>query len=204
MNFLLHIFAISSFDNGFLTVCTCFFPLYTDTDLCPFRFRIWTLRTVFVLPACCISTFIYFCLTSCEGIFNIYIQYYIYLAINQLIMNTSIIVHLLHITIISGLFFYVGLKRNTIPAIMYPVLVGVGFIILGYHMYKLYLKLSAKHNPWVNLIHILVVAPLLLFIGWNRETTPRYAYELLLLLGFASFGYHGYYILVDMGVFANE
>ncbi|NBS84683.1 MAG: hypothetical protein EBS59_08365, partial [Verrucomicrobia bacterium] len=81
--------------------------------------------------------------------FVIYIQYYIYLAIsNQSTMNTSIIVHLLHITIISGLFFYVGLKRNTIPAIMYPVLVGLGFIILGYHSYKLYLKLSAKHNPW--------------------------------------------------------
>jgi hypothetical protein len=48
---------------------------------------------------------------------------------------------------------------------------------------------------WVNLIHILLVGPLLLYIGYNGEKTPRLYFELLLMLGFAAIGYHGYYML---------
>ena len=119
-------------------------------------------------------------------------------------MNTSLIIHILHITIISGLFLYVGLKRNSIPPVMYTGLIGLGFVILFYHLYKLYLRVMNKQVPWVNAIHIFVVAPLLLFIGYNRDNTPRYAYELLLMLGFASFGYHGMYILEDMGFWGDK
>ena len=119
-------------------------------------------------------------------------------------MNTSLIIHVLHITIISGLFWYVGLKRNSIPPVMYTGLIGLGFVILFYHLYKLYLRVMNKQVPWVNAIHIFVVAPLLLFIGYNRDNTPRYAYELLLMLGFASFGYHGMYILEDMGFWGEN
>jgi hypothetical protein len=48
---------------------------------------------------------------------------------------------------------------------------------------------------WVNLIHILLVGPLLVYIGYNSEKTHRLYFELLLMLGFAAIGYHGYYLL---------
>jgi hypothetical protein len=115
-------------------------------------------------------------------------------------ISTGMIIHLLHIFIIGGLFLYVGLKRDTIPPLLFPVLVGLGSIILVYHLYKAYLRIARSVTPWVNLIHIFGVAPLLIFIGYNQDKTPRYMYELLLMFGFASIGYHGLYILEDSGI----
>ena len=114
---------------------------------------------------------------------------------------TRMIIHLLHVFIIGGLFLYVGLKRNTIPQWLFPVLLGLGGIILVYHIYKAYVRITNNANPWVNLIHIFGVAPLVLLIGYNREKTPRFIYELMLIYGFASIGYHGLYILEESGVF---
>jgi len=110
------------------------------------------------------------------------------------------IVHLLHVFIIGSLFLYVGLTRDAIPPVLFPILIGLGGIILVYHIYKAYLKIIHTSVPWVNLIHIFGIAPLLLYIGYNREKTPRYMYELLLIFGFGAIGYHGLYILEDFGV----
>lgn len=115
-------------------------------------------------------------------------------------ISTGMIIHLLHVFIIGGLFLYVGLKRETIPQWLFPVLVGLGSIILVYHLYKAYLKIIHASVPWVNLIHIFGVAPLLIFIGYNQDKTPRYMYELLLIFGFGAIGYHGLYIIEDSGV----
>lgn len=115
-------------------------------------------------------------------------------------ISTQMVVHLLHVFIIGGLFLFVGLKRNTIPPLLFPVLVGLGGIILVYHLFKAFVRISNNVIPWVNLIHIFGVSPLLLFIGYNREKTPRYMYEILLLFGFASIGYHGLYILEGLGL----
>jgi len=40
-----------------------------------------------------------------------------------------------------------------------------------------------------------IIAPTLLIIGLNKETTPRFYFEILMMLGFASIGYHGYYMI---------
>ena len=102
-------------------------------------------------------------------------------------MNTEQIVHLFHILIVGTLFLYVGIIREKIPKLLFPVLLILGVIIIVYHIYKPY---------WVNLIHILLVGPLLVYIGYNRENTSRRYFEMLLMLGFASIGYHGYYLIV--------
>ena len=104
-------------------------------------------------------------------------------------------VHLFHILIVGTLFLYVGIKSTNVPSFMYPILLTLGIIIVFYHAYKTYLKVSAGKNPWVNLFHIFVVGPLLIYIGYNKQMTPRQAYEFLLMLGFASIGYHGYYAI---------
>jgi len=106
-------------------------------------------------------------------------------------------VHLFHILIVGSLFLYVGIKSTNTPVFMYPVLLGLGVFIIFYHIYKTYLKYSAGKNPWVNLFHIFVVGPLLFYIGYNNRATPRSAYELLLMLGFAAIGYHGYYLAIN-------
>ena len=106
----------------------------------------------------------------------------------------ELFVHLFHIVIVGSLFLYVGIKRTSIPAFMYNVLITLGSVIILYHIFKVYKKVIAGTNPWVNYIHILLVGPLLLYIGLTREKTQRLYFELLLMLAFASIGYHGYYL----------
>jgi Na+-transporting methylmalonyl-CoA/oxaloacetate decarboxylase beta subunit len=106
-------------------------------------------------------------------------------------------VHLFHILIVGTLFLYVGIKSTNTPVFMYPFLLGLGIFIILYHIYKTYIKLKANKNPWVNLFHIFVVGPLLIYIGYNKTATPKQAYEFLLMLGFAAIGYHGYYAIMN-------
>jgi len=70
-------------------------------------------------------------------------------------------------------------------------LFAMGAVILVYHGAKLLIRIKNRSNyAWVNAIHVAVVAPLLLYIGYHKKETPRAAYELLLMLGFAAAGYH--------------
>ena len=110
-------------------------------------------------------------------------------------MNETSLVHLFHILIIGSLFLYVGIYKTTIPKIMFPILLGLGIVILLYHMYKAYLNMKHGKNIWVNLIHIILVGPLLVYIGYHDVKTARLYFELLLMLGFAAIGYHGYYMI---------
>jgi len=110
-------------------------------------------------------------------------------------MSSSLFVHLFHILIVGSLFLYVGIVKTNIPNFMYLVLLILGIIIIFYHGFKVYKKLKQGLNPWINYIHIFIVGPLLVYIGLNREKTQRLYFELLLMLGFASIGYHGYYLV---------
>ena len=109
-------------------------------------------------------------------------------------MGSDLFVHLFHILFVGSLFLYVGIVKTSMPTFMYPLLIIFGAIVIIYHVFKTYKKLANGKNPWVNYIHIFIVGPLLIYIGVNREKTPRYWFELLLMLGFASIGYHGYYL----------
>jgi hypothetical protein len=109
-------------------------------------------------------------------------------------MEIETYVHLFHILIVGSLFLYVGITRNKIPSLMYPILLGLGLIIIFYHCFKVYNYIKLGKSYWVNLIHIFIVGPLLVYIGYNRENTARLYFEILLMLGFASIGYHGYYL----------
>jgi len=107
-------------------------------------------------------------------------------------MDKEFFVHLFHIIIVSGLFYYIGTKQKELPKQIYPVLLGLGIIIIIYHIYKSLYKTDA----WINYIHILIIGPLLVYIGFHKEKTPSKIFEIILMLAFASFGYHLYYILL--------
>jgi hypothetical protein len=111
-------------------------------------------------------------------------------------MNSETLVHLFHVLIIGSLFLYVGIERTNIPTFMFPLLLGLGVIVILYHIFKVYTYMKLGKGYWVNLIHILLVGPVLVYIGYNGEKTARLYFELLLMLGFAAIGYHGYYMLV--------
>ena len=107
----------------------------------------------------------------------------------------EMIIHLFHIIIVGSLFLYVGIARKSIPEFLYPILFYLGIFVIIYHSWKAFQKIKAGKNAWINFMHIFLVGPLLVYIGFNKIATPRYCYEFLLMLGFASIGYHSYYLL---------
>jgi hypothetical protein len=88
-------------------------------------------------------------------------------------MDSNKLVHLFHIIIVGGLFLYVGIVRDKIYKSLFPVLLFLGFIIIFYHLYKVYVYIKADKGYWVNLIHIFIVGPLLVYIGYYGEKTSR-------------------------------
>jgi hypothetical protein len=112
------------------------------------------------------------------------------------IINKRIFVHLFHIFFVGILFLYVGINRQLTNKYIFQILFYLGFIIIFYHLYKVYKYLKEDKGIWVNLLHIFIIGPLLIYIGYNSENTSRKWFEILLMLGFASIGYHLYYLLV--------
>lgn len=109
-------------------------------------------------------------------------------------MESHTFVHLFHILIVGGIFLYVGINRDNIYKPLFTGLLFLGFLIIFYHLYKIYGYLNTGKGIWVNLIHIFIVGPLLVYIGYYGVKTSRKFFEILLMLGFASIGYHLYYL----------
>lgn len=106
--------------------------------------------------------------------------------------------HLFHILAVGPLFLYVGLQRENVPEHVFTAIGLLGLIVLFYHSYKAYLKLKDGQSAWVNWIHILLIAPLLLILGYLKKDANRRYFEMMLLLGFSAIGYHGLYLMREM------
>jgi hypothetical protein len=50
---------------------------------------------------------------------------------------------------------------------------------------------------------MLFVAPLLLYIGYHKKDTPRSAYEITMMLGFAAIGYHLFSLVRNIEIHAE-
>jgi len=106
-------------------------------------------------------------------------------------LDQHFILSVFHLLIVVPLFLFIGFQRSSTPTWVYMAIFIIGAFILLYHGFKLVVRaLQHSEYAWVNAIHVVLVAPLLLYIGYHKKDTPRFAYELLLLLGFAAAGYH--------------
>ena len=104
-----------------------------------------------------------------------------------------IFLHLVHIFLISTLFIYVGIFKTSIPKWFYSLLLVLGIILIPYQAYKAFkYYLNGKNYYWYNLMHIFLIGPLLIWIGIKKEKTSSYAFNFLLMFGFASLGFHAY------------
>lgn len=98
---------------------------------------------------------------------------------------------LIHLVFVVPLFLFIGISRAATPHWLYQAVFVIGCVILAYHSYRLVVRLQSRSSAaWVNALHVAVIAPLLIYIGYHQKETPRSAYELLLMLAFAAGGYH--------------
>lgn len=112
-------------------------------------------------------------------------------------MQSHTLIQLFHVFIIGLFFLYIGIMRKQTPSWIFLILIVTGFILIIFHSYKTYIKLVNGINPWYNLIHIFLISPLLLYIGFNKENTTRPYFEMLLMLGFLAISYHLYYLIIS-------
>jgi hypothetical protein len=120
-------------------------------------------------------------------------------------MSSHVVIALFHILIVVPLFGYVAFQRAATEEWLYKVLLALGCIILFYHSYKAVIRLLAGSTfAWVNIFHVLLVAPLLIYIGYNGKKTPRAGYELLMMATFAALGYHVYNIVNELQTFTDK
>ncbi len=111
-------------------------------------------------------------------------------------MDYHFVLSIFHILIVVPLFLFIGFKRASTPDWLYMAILTVGAVVLFYHGFKLIMRMKNNSGyAWVNAIHMVLIAPLLIFIGYHKKNTPRFAYELLLMLGFAAAGYHVFSIV---------
>jgi hypothetical protein len=106
-------------------------------------------------------------------------------------------INLLHTLLIAPIFIYVGMNRDQVHEYVFYALGLIGAIVLAYHSYKAYTKLISGQSAWINWIHIVLVAPLLLLLGYLKKDANRRYFEMLMMLGFAALGYHGFYLISD-------
>jgi hypothetical protein len=105
--------------------------------------------------------------------------------------------HFGHAFGIAPLFLYVGLYKEAVPEHVFTGLGILGLVVLAYHSYRAYGKLKENRSAWINWIHIFLIAPLLLILGYLKKDANSRYFEMMLLLGFAAFGYHALYLIRD-------
>lgn len=103
-----------------------------------------------------------------------------------------------HALLVGPGLLYVGFSPESVPDSVYTGLLVGGIFILGYHAYRAYEKLKDNKSAWVNWIHIFLVAPLLMIVGYHKKEASRRYFEMLMMLGFAAVGYHGLYLIREM------
>jgi hypothetical protein len=112
-------------------------------------------------------------------------------------VDKYLLVVVFHVAVIVPALLYVGFSRAATVDWMYNVLFGLGLLVAAYHGFKAVGRYFTKSPViWVNLIHALLVAPLLIWIGYHGKATGRGAYDMLLMTAFAALGFHLYKMIV--------
>jgi hypothetical protein len=112
-------------------------------------------------------------------------------------MNVHFIIAVFHIIVVVPFLLYIFHNRASNPEWIYTTLLVVGIFVLLYHTYKSIIKYIAKSpSLWVNIYHVVGLAPLLIYIGYKGKKTERPAYEVLGILGFGALGYHLYNLIM--------
>lgn len=120
-------------------------------------------------------------------------------------MDKHLLLALFHIALVVPLFLYVGFQRAATPEWLYNLLFGLGLVLLAYHGVMAGIRLmSQSMGAWVNLIHALLLAPLIIYIGYYGKKTQRPAYEMLLMVAFAALGYHLKSLIIATQTFIKD
>ncbi len=98
------------------------------------------------------------------------------------------LINLFHVFFVAPLLYYLSMKQPSSE--IYQILMVLGFGVLAYHLYRIY-QLYQYTTPWINLFHVLFVAPLFIYIG-NKRSVSAMETQLFFYLSIIVVTYHGY------------
>ena len=82
-----------------------------------------------------------------------------------------------HVLVVSPFFLYVAFVRGQLMPWVFTVLQVMGLLVLLFHTYRIITRWKGQGlTVWVNILHVLAVAPILLYIGCMGYDTPRWAF----------------------------
>ena len=120
-------------------------------------------------------------------------------------MDVFFLIAVMHVVVIAPLLLFIGFNRAATPEWLYNVIFGLGILVLVYHGYRAITRiLAASPLAWINLIHVFIVAPLLLWIGHYGKRTERPAYDMLLIAAFGALGFQLYRVIVMSQTYAKS
>ena len=93
---------------------------------------------------------------------------------------------IVHTVIIGPLLVALGEAGDRLPKEAFPAIAAVGVIVELFHAYRYFT--NGMRN--INLFHMLVVAPVLIYIGIRGKSHAGFAFPLATMLGFAAIGYN--------------
>jgi hypothetical protein len=100
---------------------------------------------------------------------------------------------LFHILIVAPFLLYVAVVRGQLTPFVFTILQILGILILIYHSYRVVVRWKSN-SPlvWINIFHVIVVAPVIIYVGNSAYDTPRWAFEILAMMAFTAAGYNLY------------
>jgi hypothetical protein len=90
--------------------------------------------------------------------------------------------------LVSPFFIYIGNNYQTNDNFLYNILLLLGVLLFLYHGQKVY-KVGIKIGL-INAIHVFIFAPVMIYLGIQKNDSLVSMYPILTLLGYASLGYH--------------
>lgn len=103
-------------------------------------------------------------------------------------------VNLIHLVLVAPVLAYAGWFGGKSNPQAFTAMMALGVLVLLYHSYRLYQRWDMPMSYWkaINIFHILVVAPLFIYVGWFGASTPPAIFTLLLVLAPIVLLYHAY------------
>lgn len=102
-------------------------------------------------------------------------------------------VNLIHVLFSGPLLIWIGATKPENKWI-YMLLLLLGVLLMVAFLWKSFsIEISQRHVWFI--IHAVLFAPLLIYVGWNGSDAVQVSFSLLLAVGIAAFGYHSFRIV---------
>ncbi len=98
-------------------------------------------------------------------------------------------VAIFHIIIISPMFYKIAIDSNNIPLYIYNALTFMGFYLL--YNFRNHYKFKNYYQSIFS-SHLLIIAPLIIYIGINKQNSHKYAFLVLKYMSYITLLLHIY------------